>query len=102
MDIQKLMQQAEQMQSQLGKVEEELAKSEYIGTAGGDGVKIVLKGNNIVESVEIDSELLEVDNKEMLQDLLVIAFNNASDKALQDKENKMKSLTGGMSIPGMF
>lgn len=102
MDLQKLMQQAQKMQNQLGKAEEELVNTEYTGTAGGDGVKIVLTGGNEVLSVEINSELLEVDNKEMLQDLLLVAFNNASTLAKEDREGKMKNLTGGMNIPGMF
>ena len=94
MDIQKLMEQARQMQDNLGKIEEELNATEYEGKAGGNG-------RNEVQSVEIADDLMSVDNKEMLQDLILIAVNEAVEKAFQDRESKLGSATSGLNLPGM-
>lgn len=102
MDLSRLMQQAQKMQNQLAKVEKELEEEKFEGVAGGDGVKVVVSGKSEVISVEIKEDLLEVDNKEMLQDLLLLAFNNAITTANTTRDEKMKAITGGMSIPGMF
>lgn len=102
MDLTRLMQQAQKMQNQLGKVEKELAETNFIGVSGGEDVKVVVNGKNEVLSVEIKDELLSVDNKEMLQDLVMIAFNNAIKEISDARDLKMKSITGGVNIPGMF
>ena len=101
MDIQKLMEQARQMQDNLGRIEEELNATEYEGKAEGNGVKVVVNGRNEVQSVEIADDLMSVDNKEMLQDLILIAVNEAVEKAFQDRENKLGSATSGLNLPGM-
>lgn len=101
MDIQKLMEQARQMQDNLGRIEEELNATEYEGKSGGNGVKVVVNGRNEVQSVEIADDLMSVDNKEMLQDLILIAVNEAVEKAFQDRENKLGSATSGLNLPGM-
>ena len=101
MDIQKLMEQARQMQDNLGKNEEELNATEYEGKASGNGVKVVVNGRNEVQSVEIADDLMSIDNKEMLQDLILIAVNEAVDKSFQDRENKLGSDTSGLKLPGM-
>ena len=101
MDIQKLMEQARQMQDNLGRIEEELNATGYEGKAGGNGVKVVVNGRNEVQSVEIADDLMTVDNKEMLQDLILIAVNEAVEKAFQDRENKLGSATSGLNLPGM-
>ncbi len=102
MDLTRLMQQAQKMQNQLGKIEKELAESNFEGLAGGDGVKVVINGKNEVLNIDIKDELLDKENKEMLQDLLLIAFNNAIKNSNETRDSKMKSVTGGISIPGMF
>ena len=75
--------------------------TEYEGKAGGNGVKVVVNGRNEVQSVEIADDLMTVDNKEMLQDLILIAVNEAVEKAFQDRENKLGSATSGLNLPGM-
>ena len=93
------MQQAQKMQRDLAKIEAELDASVYEGSS--NGVSVSLNGKFEVESVSIDEELLEKDNKEMLEDLLMIAFNQASEKATADREEKQGSLTQGIKFPGM-
>lgn len=102
MDMQKLMQQANAMQRKMKKVQEELEATEYTGTAGGsEGVSIRINGKDEVQEVTIADELCSAENKEELQDLILIAFNNAIAASKQDQEEKMGAVTQGMHIPGM-
>ena len=102
MDLQKLMQQAQQMQKQLGKIEEELSETIYEGTSGGsEGVLVKVNGKNEVQEIIIPEELMDKENREMLQDMLLIAANDALAKATSEREEKMGALTQGMKLPGM-
>lgn len=102
MDIQKLMRQAKEMQNSLAKIEEELNASEYTGNSGGaEGVFVTINGKNEVTEIRIADELMSVDNKEMLQDLLLLATNEAVEKARVEREEKIGSATGGFGLPGM-
>ena len=102
MDFNKLMQQAQEMQKQMGRIEEELQNTEYTGSAGGDGVTVKVNGGLEVLEVNIDEELLEKDNREMLQDMILIAVNDALEQASQDREDKLGVMTQGMNIPGIM
>lgn len=100
MDIQRLLKEAQKMQSSLQKVEKELEDSQYEGKSGS--VTVVINGNHNVVSVDIDEEILSADNKEMLQDMIMLAINDANKKASDERENKMSSLTAGVKMPGVF
>ena len=101
MDFQKLMQQARQMQSDLLKIEDELNETEYIGASGGGAVQITVNGSDEVQHVEINDDLMGADNKEMLQDLILIAMNEAVSKAKKDKEGRLGNVAGGLGIAGL-
>lgn len=102
MDLSRLMQQAQQMQRELGKIEDELNSTIYEGNNGGkSGVTIRINGTYAVEEVIVGEELLDKENKEMLQDMIMIAMNDAVTKAAEDRESKMGSVTQGVRIPGM-
>lgn len=102
MDMKRLMEQAQQMQRKLKKLEAELDATEYTGTTGGsNGVTITINGKYEVVGVSINEELLEKENKEELQDMILIAINSAVDQARTEREDKMGSITQGVSIPGM-
>ena len=100
MDIQRLLKEAQKMQSSLQKVEKELEDSQYEGKSGP--VTVVINGNHNVVSVDIDEEIWSADNKEMLQDMIMLAINDANKKASDERENKMSSLTAGVKMPGVF
>ena len=93
-----LMKQAQQMQEKMKKAQEELAFIEVTGESGSGMVKILMTCKYQVKRVNIDASLL-TDDKEMLEDLIAAAFNDASRKADESSEAKMGKLTGGM--PGM-
>ena len=94
MNMQGLLKQAQKMQKELTKLEDELNEKVYETTMGGGVIKVEVKGNMSVESISIDESLLEVDNKE--------ALNDAFAKAVEDKEKNMNQITGGVKMPGGF
>ena len=94
-----MMRQAQRQLAQLQKVQEELEALTVTGTAGGGAVRIVMTGKQAVESVEIEPEAAE--DLELLQDMLVGAFNDAATKAQELAASKMSAFTGGLNIPGL-
>jgi nucleoid-associated protein EbfC len=96
---QKLMQ---QMQNRLLKMQEELAEQTVEATAGGGVVKAVATGQQKLVSIEIDPSAVDPDDVEMLQDLVVVAVNEALTKAQELAAQRLSGLTGGMKIPGLF
>ena len=80
----------------------ELNEKVYETTMGGGVIKVEVKGNMSVESISIDESLLEVDNKEDLEEMLKSALNDAFAKAVEDKEKNMNQITGGVKMPGGF
>ena len=102
MDMRRLMEQAQQMQRKLKKVEEELNETVYEGKSGGsDGVSVKINGRNEVIEVNINEELLDRENKEELQDMILLAVNSAVDQAKAEREEKLGAITQGVSIPGL-
>ena len=93
-----LMKQAQQMQEKMQKAQEELAKMEVVGEAGAGMVKITMLGSHSVRRVEIDESLMK-DDKEMLEDLIAAAMNDAVRRVEEQNKDKMGSLTGGMQLP---
>jgi DNA-binding YbaB/EbfC family protein len=102
MDIQGLMRQAQAMQKKMQAAQEELAKALYEGVSGGGMVKVSITGNGMAKKVFIDDSMIKIDEKDILEDLLVAAFNDAKKKVDDDSEKQMKSLTGGMPLPSGF
>lgn len=102
MDPNKLAKQMQQMQNKMMKVQEELANDTVTATAGGGAVTIEMNGHHEVRSVRIDPAAMDPDDVEMLQDMVLTAFNEALQKALDLQQKKMSAITGGLNIPGLF
>ena len=96
-----LMKQAQAMQANMQKAQEELAQAEVHGEAGAGLVKIVMTGRHDVRSVSIDPSLLSED-KEILEDLLAAAVNDAVRRVEANTQDKMGGLTAGMQMPPGF
>ena len=94
-----IMKQAQEMQKKMQKMQEELAQTEYEGSAGGGLVKAVILGDGVAKKIAIDDSLIEKDEKEILEDLIIAAFNDAKKKADDSSASMMKSATGGMNMP---
>jgi len=93
-----LMKQAQQMQENMQKAQEELAGMEVTGESGGGMVSVVMTGRHDVKRVSIDDSLMQ-DDKDMLEDLLAAAVNDAVRKVESTTQEKMSGLTGGMPLP---
>ncbi len=93
-----LMKQAQQMQEDMQKAQEELASMEVTGQAGGDMVSVVMTGRHDVRRVSIDDSLLK-DDKDMLEDLIAAAVNDAVRKVEAVSQERMASMTSGMPLP---
>ena len=97
--LSQLMRQAQQMQANMQKVQDELAAIEVEGESGGGMVKVVVTCKYEVRRVTIEDALLR-DDKEMLEDLIAAAFNDANRKVEQTVQQKVSSVTGGLALPG--
>lgn len=96
-----LMKQAQQMQERMQKMQEEVASMEVVGESGAGLVKVTLTGSHSVRRVMIDDSLME-DDKDMLEDLIAAAFNDAARRIEEAQKEKMASVTGGMQLPPGF
>ena len=95
-----LMKQATAMQENMKKAQEELANSEVVGAAGSGLVKVTMTGKHVVKRIEIDPSLL-ADDKDMLEDMLTVAINDAVKQLSDNSEAKMGGLSKGMpGLPG--
>ena len=94
-----LMKKAQQMQEDMKKAQEELKNLEVEGQAGGGLVKIVMTGKHEVRKVHIEESLLEED-KDMLEDLIAAALNDASNKVDKSTKDQFSSLANGLNLPG--
>lgn len=100
-NINKLIKQAQKVQAQMMKAQEDLQKKEVEGSAGGGMVKVVLNGANQLVSIKIDPEVVDPKDVEMLEDLIVAAHSNAMEKIKEMSESTFGSITGGLNIPGL-
>jgi len=96
------MKQVQAMQEQLAKIQEQAGAKTVQGTAGGGMVTVTANGAMEVTAVKIDPEVMKSGDVDMLQDLIVAATGEALRNAKDMMANEMKSVTGGMRIPGMF
>ncbi len=110
MDIMKMMKQAQTLQKRLKDAQDELAQQEFSAEAAGGAVKVTCNGQGKFKSIKLSAqainpenpESVDADTIEMLEDVITTAINQATDQAVAQMEAKMKSLTGGISIPGLF
>jgi len=91
----------QQMQAKMAKIQEELANETVQASAGGGAVNVVITGQQRVVEVTLDPSVVDPDDVEMLQDLMVAAFNEALQKSQDLAGSKMAALTGGLKLPGM-
>ena len=97
MNIQQIMKQAQQMQRKLQEDQAILEKKEFEGNASNGYVKIVMMGTGLVKSININEELINKEEKDVLEDLLVVAFNDARKKLDEETNSSMNAATGGLN-----
>ncbi len=100
-DMKKLQQMQQQMQKEIGNVQEGLADQTVEAASGGGMVKVVMNGNQELKSVSIDPEAVDPDDIEMLEDLVLAAVNAGVEKSREMSQDAMGKVAGGMLPPGM-
>lgn len=96
-----MMKQAKELQSKMGTFQDSLKEVTVTGEAGGGMVKVTANGQQTILNCEIEAAILESGDREMLEDLVVSAVNQALDNAKQAAAEKMSEMTGGMNLPGL-
>ncbi len=100
-DLDEVMKQAQQLQGKVAQLQQQIAAAEVVGEAGAGMVKVIMTGRHEVRKVTIDPDLLGED-KEMLEDLLAAAVNDAAHKIEVKNRDMMGSLTAGIPLPSGF
>ena len=101
MNIQGIMKQAQMMQKRMQEEQAKLAEEEAEGSSGGGMVKVVLNGKFAMTKINIDKSLLDPEENEVLEDLILAAYNDAKDKIDAKMNDSMSALTGGLNLGGM-
>ncbi len=101
-DLGSLFKQAKEMQSKMAEMQESLAKQKVEVTTGGGMVQIIASGSAEILSVKIDEELINMNDKSILEDLIIGAINEVQRKIKELQQSEMSKLTGGINIPGLF
>lgn len=102
MDMKQMMCQAQKMQKELNKAQEEIATMSFEATAGGGMVTAVASGDMAITSLTIDPDAVDPEDVEMLQDMVVAAVNEALRGVSELSNQRMSAVTGGMNIPGLM
>ena len=100
MNIQGLMKQAQMMQKKMQEEQQRLEQEEFEGVSGGM-VKVVINGKFNMQKINIDKNIISPDESEIIEDLIVAAFNDAKAKAENKMSESMSSITGGLNLGGM-
>jgi DNA-binding YbaB/EbfC family protein len=101
-NIMKMVKQAQQMQAKMAKLEEELAKEEFEVAAGGGAVTVRMNGRQQVVKLTISDDAMKSGDREMLEEMIMAAINQAHERASELAKDRIASITGGMNIPGLF
>jgi len=95
------MQQAQELQARLAKVQKELAEATVEATAGGGAVTVTITGQQQIKSIKIAPEAINPDEAELLEDMITAAVSEAIAKSQEMAAERMRQLTGGLNIPGL-
>lgn len=98
----KFLKQAQKMQTEMARVQEELAQREVEASAGGGAVKATARCDGTIASIKIDPKVVDLKDVEMLEDLVLGAVTNALATAKKTQEEEMGKITAGMNLPGMM
>ena len=100
--MQKMMKQAQKMQLEAARAQEEITQMEFEATTGGGMVKVMAMGDMSIKSVSIDPEAVDPEDVEMLEDMVMAAVNEALRSATEATNQRMNAVMGGMKIPGLM
>ncbi len=101
-NMNQMLKQAQKMQEQMLKMQEDLENQTYEASSGGGAVTVKISGKKELLEVKLAEAVVDPDDIEMLQDLIIAAVNEGMRKASESSENQLGKLTGGLNIPGLF
>ncbi len=97
-----MLKQAQKMQEEMEKTQEELKNKEYTTTVGGGALEVVMTGDKVLKSIKLKPEIVDPDDVEMLEDLIVSGINEVIRTVEAEAEEKMSQISGGLNLPGLF
>ena len=100
-NMQSMLRQAQKMQENIESKKAELEEKEYVVSSGGGMVEITVKGNREIQAIGLNPEVVDPEDVEMLEDMLVAAFNEAMRQIDEEQERELEKVTGGLNIPGL-
>ena len=95
-----MMKQAKIMQKKMEEIQEELKEMNFEASSGGGVVKVIANGNQEILEVKINKEMVDMDDLDMLEDMIMVASNDAIKQSKEESKNRIAGLTGGLNIPG--
>lgn len=99
MNMNALMQQAQKMQKEMEKAQKELEAKEFEIVSAGGGIKVTILGNKEIKSIDIDKEIIDPEDKEMLQDMIVVAINEAISKVIDEEQKIVAKQQASLRFP---
>lgn len=100
-NMQNMLKQAQKMQENIEKKKAELEEKEYVVSSGGGMVEVTVTGKHEIKAIGINPEVVDPEDVEMLEDMLVAAFNEAMRQIDEEQERELSAVTGGLNIPGL-
>lgn len=100
-NMQSMLRQAQKMQEDIEAKKAQLEEKEYVVSSGGGMVEITMMGNHEVKAIGLNPKVVDPDDVEMLEDMLVAAFNEAVRQINEESERELEKVTGGLNIPGL-
>ena len=101
-NMQQMMKQAKMMQKKMAEIQEELKNMEFEASAGGGAVKVKVNGDQEILEIKLNNEMIDAGDLDMVEDMVMVAINDALKQSKDESKSKMSGLTGGMNIPGLF
>ena len=95
-----MMKQAKIMQKKMEEIQEELKEMKFEASSGGGVVKVIANGDQKILEVKINKEMVDMDDLDMLEDMIMVASNDAIKQSKEESKNRIAGLTGGLNIPG--
>ena len=99
MNMQQLMQQAQRMQREMEKAQKDLEAKEFEVVSAGGGIKVTITGAKVVKNIEIDEDIIDPEEKEMLQDMIVVAINEAISLVIKEEQKILAKQQANMRMP---
>jgi hypothetical protein len=100
-NMNKMLKKAQKMQAQMMQAQNELNEKQFEGSAGGGMVTVTLKGSQEISSIRLDPEVVDPDDTEMLEDLIIAAFQNAQEKIKSESDSTFGQFSDGLNLPGL-